>query len=454
MHLYSLARFLLVLSAVFALSAQAQGLRTTGTAGATTQPAGTSTAQAADFIVAVVNSEPITNNEVKQEVRRVQQQMAQQRQSPADPLALLRQVQERLINDRIQLQQARDTGLKIEKDAIDQAEQSIARQNQINVPELRRQIEQDGVQLSRFREQLRDQLLMTRLREREVESRVRVSELDIDQYLRDQASNTEPANQLTGLAQVLVAVPDAATPEQIRSLQAKASQLMLRGRAGEDFAALAREFSDAADRSGGGQLGLRPADRYPPVFIQATENLAVGAISELVRTGAGFHILKVLERRSPALPAMTLSQSRSRHILLIPSAQLTEAAAREKLMSFKQRIETGQADFAALARDSSQDGSARDGGELGWASPGQFVPEFEAVMNQLAPGQISGPLTSRFGVHLIQLMERREEKVSPEQQREWIRAQLREKKTDEAYTAWLRELRGAAYVEVREAPQL
>ena len=158
MHLYSLARFLLVLSAVFALSAQAQGLRTTGTAGATTQPAGTSTAQAADFIVAVVNSEPITNNEVKQEVRRVQQQMAQQRQSPADPLALLRQVQERLINDRIQLQQARDTGLKIEKDAIDQAEQSIARQNQINVPELRRQIEQDGVQLSRVREQLRYKL--------------------------------------------------------------------------------------------------------------------------------------------------------------------------------------------------------------------------------------------------------------------------------------------------------
>ncbi|MFZ2737348.1 MAG: peptidylprolyl isomerase [Burkholderiaceae bacterium] len=452
MYLYALV--LTILGLFSSWCALAQSLKTPGTAGALAQPAASSTAQAADFIVAVVNSEPITNNEVKQEVRRIQQQMAQQRQAPADPKALQRQVLERLITDRTQLQQARETGLKIEIEAIDQAEQSIARQNQMDVPELRRRIEQDGVQLSRFREQLRDQLLLTRLREREVENRVRVSELDIDQYWRDQSNNTDPAKQLLALAQILVAVPDAATPEQLKTLQAKAGQLLQRVRAGEDFAALAREFSDAADRSAGGQLGLRPLDRFALVFIQATENLAVGGSSELVRTGAGFHILKVLERRSAGLPAMTQSQSRARHILFIPSAQLTEVAARDKLMGFKQRIESGQADFGALARENSQDASARDGGDLGWASPGQFVPEFEEVMNQLAPGQISAPLTSRFGVHLIQLMERREEKVSVEQQREWIRNQLREKKIDEAYTVWIRELRGAAYVEMREAPEL
>jgi len=255
------------------------------------------------------------------------------------------------------------------------------------------------------------------------------------------------------LAQILVSVPDAATTEQIAVLQAKAQGALARARAGEDFALLVSEFSDASDRANGGQLGLRTANRYPPLFLEATQNLMVGGISDLVRSGAGFHVLKVIEKKGSGMPAMTVTQSRARHILLRVSAQLSESAARDKMSEFRKRILAGQADFAALARDNSQDGSAAQGGDLGWASPGMFVPEFEEVMNRLAPGQISEPLVSRFGVHLIQLMERRDVPLTLREQREQVRALLREKRLDETFATWAQDLRGRAYVELREPPQ-
>jgi peptidyl-prolyl cis-trans isomerase SurA len=282
-----------------------------------------------------------------------------------------------------------------------------------------------------------------------------VSDLEVDQYLREQQSNQNPATQEINLAQILVSVPDVATPVQIAALQARAQRALDRARAGEDFVALVREFSDAtgsASLTSGGQMGLRTADRYPPLFLEATHNLGAGEISALVRSGAGFHILKVLEKQSAGLPAMTVMQSRARHILLRPGPQLSEAAARKQLTEFKQRIVAGQADFAAVARDNSQDGSAAQGGDLGWASPGMFVPEFEEAMGRLTPGQISDPLVSRFGVHLIQLMERRNATLSPREQRETVRAMLREKKLDETYANWVQDLRGRAYVEMREPP--
>jgi peptidyl-prolyl cis-trans isomerase SurA len=214
-----------------------------------------------------------------------------------------------------------------------------------------------------------------------------------------------------------------------------------------------RELSDSKDRDNGGQLGVRTANRYPPLFLEATQSLPVGGISGLVRSGAGFHILKLIERRSAGLPPMTVTQTRARHILLVPSAQLSEATARDKLNDFKKRIQSGQTDFATLARENSQDGSAAGGGDLGWANPGQFVPEFEEVMNRLAPGQISDPLISRFGVHLIQVLERRNATLGEREQREMIRNMLREKKYNEVYTAWVQDVRGRAYVELRDAPQ-
>jgi peptidyl-prolyl cis-trans isomerase SurA len=404
----------------------------------------------ADFVVALVNSEPITNSELQTEVKRALQQLSQQRRPLPDKNELTRQVLERLIGDRIQLQLANQSGIRIDDAAVDLAEQNIARQNQLGVAELRRQLLADGVSASQFRAQLREQLTLTRLRERELDPRVRVTELDIDQYLREAQSNSDPATRQISLAQILVAVPDGASDAQVATLQARAEALLSRVRAGEDFNNLARAASDAPDRSNGGQLGLRTADRYPTLFVDATRALAVGEVSALVRSGAGFHLLKVMERQDANLPPTAVTQTRSRHILLRPSAQLSEAAARDRLLAYRAQIQAGQADFAALARQHSQDGSAAQGGDLGWTSPGMFVPEFEQFMNRLAPGQVGEPLVSRFGVHLIEVLERRRVETSQREQREAVRGLLREKKLDEAYLLWAQDQRSRAYVELRE----
>lgn len=436
--------------------AQAQGLRpvTRTTPAASAVVAAQGAVRQADFIVAVVNAEPITNHDVAVEVQRVQQQYVQQRQAQPEMRELMRQVLERLINEKAQLQLARETGIKVDEPSIDQAEQGVALQNQLSVAELHRRIAQDGIDPKQFREQLRNQLLLTRLREREVEPRVRVSDLEVEQYLQEQlAASNVTTNQQINIAQLLVAVPENASEKQVAALQAKAQRALERARSGEDFTALVRELSDAADRANGGQFGLRPADRYPTLFLEATRSLAVGGISELVRSGAGFHILKLVEKRNTGLPPMVVTQSRARHILLRPNAQLSEANARDKLNDFRRRIQTGQTDFATLARENSQDGSAEQGGDLGWAYPGQFVPEFEAVLNRLAPGQIAEPLISRFGVHLIQLLERRNTTLGEREQREMVRNMLREKKLDEAFVNWAQDVRARAYVEMREPPQ-
>ncbi len=250
-----------------------------------------------------------------------------------------------------------------------------------------------------------------------------------------------------------MAVPENASQEQLASLQARAQLAAERARSGTDFAALVREFSNAPGGSTDGQMGLRTLDRYPELFVNATQNLAVGAVAGPLRSGAGFHVLKVLEKKRAGAPGATVAETRARHILLRTGPQLSEATAVARLSDLRQRITAGQADFAALARESSQDGSAREGGDLGWAGPGQFVPEFEERMNSLAPGQIGEPLVSRFGVHLIQVLERRTTQLSPREQREAVRAVLREKKYEDAYAAWAQEVRGRAYVEYREPPQ-
>ena len=407
----------------------------------------------ADFIVAVVNSEPITNSEVRAQVQRVTTQMTQQGQKVPAADVLQREVLERLINERAQLQIARETGIRADDVAIDQAELLMANQNQIDVAELRRRIALTGVDVATFRAQLRDQTLITRLHEREVESRVRVSDQDVDRFLQEQlANNADPYTQEINLAQLLIAVPEKASSEQAAALFLQARNVQERIRAGEDFNTLVQELS-AADRSNGGQLGLRRADRYPPSFVEATQKLDVGGVSDIVRSGAGFHLLKVIERRAPTSLVKSMVQSHARHILLRTSPQLTQAKALAQLADYKQRIQSGKADFANLAREFSQDGSAAQGGDLGWASPGMFVPEFDEVMNRLNEGEISAPMVSRFGAHLIQLIERRRVDLSPQQVRQLASNQLRETRTAEAYTLWARDIRERAYVEFREAPQ-
>jgi peptidyl-prolyl cis-trans isomerase SurA len=447
------------LFAAFSGPAAAQGLRASPQLGlglSSAQPADTGP-RPADFIVAVVNSEPITNNEVRLRLLRYEQQLTQQG-SPLPPRnQLAREVLERLITEKAQLQLARETGVRADDATIDLAEQNVARQNNVSVAELRRRLVADGMDVAQFREDLRNQVLLQRLRDRELATRVSVSEGDIDAFLREQEQGTGSAAPSTeiNLAHILVAVPENAPAGQVAQLQAKAQRLLERARAGEDFAKLARENSDAPGAAAnGGQVGLRPADRYPPLFVEATQKLKEGDISDLVRSAAGFHIIKVVEKRQASRSAITVTQSHARHILLRPNAQLTEAQAIARLADFKRRIQAGQADFATLARENSQDASARNGGDLGWSSPGMFVPEFEEVLNALAPGQVSDPVVSRFGVHLIQLLERRQNTLSQREQREVARNLLKEKKLDEAYVQWAQEVRGRAYVEYRDPPQL
>jgi peptidyl-prolyl cis-trans isomerase SurA len=409
--------------------------------------------QQADFIVAVVNSEPITNAEVRSEVRRITLQLEQQRQAVPPTDELRRLVLERMINDRVQLQLARDTGIRVDAAAVDQAEQGVARQNQIDLPALHQRLAKDGVNVATFRAQLRDQLTLSRLHERDVEGRIRISDQDVDRFLQDQQNNNvDPLTQDINLAQILIAVPEKASAEQTALIFQQAQKVLGRIRAGEDFGRLVQELS-AADRNNGGQLGLRRADRYPLLFVTATQQLGVGGVSEIVRSGAGFHILKVLEKRAPATVTRFVVQSHARHILLRTDAKLSQAAALARLADVKQRIQTGKSTFQAEARTLSQDGSAEQGGDLGWANPGMFVPEFEEVMNRLNEGDISNPTVSRFGVHLIQLIERRRVELSPQQVRESVRNQLRESRYEESYSTWAQELRARAFVEMREPPQ-
>ncbi|MDO8719117.1 MAG: peptidylprolyl isomerase [Polaromonas sp.] len=443
------------------MGAQAQGLRPSGSLQRAVPAAstGASVQRAADFIVAVVNSEPITNNELRAKLVRTEQQLLQQGTAVPPRSELVPQLIERMISDKAQLQMARASGLRVEDSAVDAAVESIARQNQLSVEELRRRLQADRIDYNQFRAELRDELLVTRLRQREVDSRVTVSEQEIDQFLRDQQGGAgagtaaDPSAMALNLAEILVAVPENATPAQVAALQAKAQQVLERARGGADFAALANEFSSAPSRSNGGQMGLRTADRYPPLFVDATQSLRAGGLAGPVRSPAGFHILKVVEKRQAGMPDAAITQTRARHILLRLTPQLSEAAAIEKLAGFKKRIQAGQADFAALARESSQDGSAKEGGDLGWANPGMFVPEFEKVMNSLSPNQVSDPLVTRFGVHLLQVLERRETQLSAREQRDIARNMLREKKQQEAFVTWVQDVRGRAYVEFREPPQ-
>jgi peptidyl-prolyl cis-trans isomerase SurA len=409
--------------------------------------------QSADFVVAVVNSEPITNSEVQAAVQRVTEQIKAQRQTPPSMEELRQGVLERLISDRAQLQLAAEYGIRIDDAAVDLAEQNLARQNQMDVDALRQRMAKEGIPAATLRAQLHDQLTLSRLRERDVDSRVRISDQDVERALAEQqAANNDPFAQEINLAQLLVAVPEKADDKQVSQLQALAQALLVRIRSGEDFVTLVKQHSDA-DRSKGGEFGLRRADRYPSTFVQATLSVAVGGVSELVRSGAGFHILKVLERRAPSALTKSVVQSRANHILLRIGPELTQPAALAKLADIRQRIASGKTDFASAAREYSQDGSAAQGGDLGWASPGMFVPEFEDAMNRLTEGQISSPVVSRFGVHLIQLAERRRVDLSLRDLRELVRNQLREAKLDEAYATWTRDIRERAYVELREPPQ-
>lgn len=417
-------------------------------------PAAPQASRQADYIVAIVNSEPITNNEARARLGRIERELEQQGTRPPPREQLARLVLDRLITERAQLQLAREAGIRVDDATVDAAEQNVAQQNRVTVAELHRRLGTEGISVESFRQDLRNELILARLRDREVTPRVRVTEGEVEQFMREQEAAAAAGPQDLNLGHILVAVPEDAAPALARELQTKAERIQQRAARGEDFSALAREFSDAPGAAAtGGVMGMRPADRYPPLFVEAAQSLPVGGISAVLRSGAGFHVLKLVDKRQPSSAGAVVLQQHARHILLRPNAQLTEAAARQRLEEFKRRIDNGLATFADLARDHSQDASARNGGDLGWAGPGTFVPEFEEALNALRPGQVSPPVQSRFGLHLIQLIERREQALGPRELREIARNQLRERKQEEAYIQWALDVRGRAYVEYREAPQ-
>lgn len=404
-----------------------------------------------DYIVAVVNSELVTAAEVEQRIERMRMAGAA-RGGPLPPVTeqLRQQALDSLIEERALLTYARDSGMRVDDAEIDRAVQSIATQNKLTLPQLRERLQAEGLEYSRFRANLRDQILLERVREREVGQRTRVTDADIDRFLAERTGGGSRATELN-IAQILVTVPDGADAETVAQRQARAEAALARVRGGEDFATVAREVSEDANRARGGEMGLRPLSRLPDTFVAQVRDLQPGEVAPtLLRSGAGFHVLKLVERRD--VNGVRVTQTRARHILLRPSPQLSADLARQRLADMRAQIERGSASFEALARQYSEDGSAAQGGDLGWVNPGAFVPEFEEAMNRLPVGGLSQPVTSRFGIHLINVVERREATLDAKQLREQARMALREQKFEEAYLEWAKELRSRAYVEMRDPP--
>lgn len=412
---------------------------------------------AADYIVAVVNTESITNHEVRVRMAQVQRDLAQdgQPQPPASEDELRKQVLERLITERAQLQQARELGIVPDDTALAQAELAIARQNRLDsVEALHERIQAEGISLDEFRDDLRNQVMLQQLRAREIEPGLKISDSEVEAFIREQTGGGEVPQEIN-LAMILVAVPEGSSPDQQASLRQRAEEVVQRARGGADFAQLALEYSDAnGGGRDGGELGLRPLSGYPDLFVNSTRSARVGDIVGPIQSGAGFHVLKILDRRiSQELPDITIPQTHVRHILLRADTDRERQLALQRAADFRQRLASGQATFDELARRYSDDDSAQNGGDLGWAPPGAFVPEFEQAMNNLDPGQISDPVVTRFGVHLIQVEGREDQVLNASQQRELARNMLRERKAQDAMATWAEEVRARAYVEYRDPPQ-
>ncbi|NMQ27042.1 molecular chaperone SurA [Candidatus Accumulibacter phosphatis] len=400
---------------------------------------------AADRIVAVVNDEVITHHELRSRLDSALGQL--QRQGTALPPreVLEKQMLERLVIDKVQLQFAREVGLRVDDAQLDQALQRIASNNKLTLAQFRVALEKDGIAFASFREEIRAEMTIARLREREVDSRIFISEGEIDNYLAGEAG--QAGGEEYQMAHILLRAPESASPEQIQQLRAKSDQIVERLRQGENFAQLAAAYSDAPDGLRGGDLGWRSLNRLPTMFAEVAAKLQVGEVSPVMRSSNGFHLVKLLGKRGGgALPAV--QQTRARHILIKVNEVVSEPEARHTVETLHQRIKHGE-NFADLARLFSQDGSASKGGDLGWIYAGDTVPEFEGAMNQLAPGQLSEPVKSPFGFHLIEVTERRVQDVSSDRQRTAARQVLRERKRDEAYQDWLRQMRDRAYVELR-----
>ncbi|MBU0622195.1 MAG: peptidylprolyl isomerase [Gammaproteobacteria bacterium] len=402
-----------------------------------------------DRIEVVVNDDVITRRELNDRVASVTRMLTKQKTALPDRSALERQVLERMIIEVLQAQFAKESGVRVDDVQLDKTIQRIAQQNKFaDVAAFRARLEQEGTNFKEFREEIRNEMITVRLREREVDSRLVISENDVDNYLSNQEAQGGKGEEIL-ISHILVVVPEQASADKIQSYRNRAEQALAKLQGGASFAQVAAGYSDAQDALKGGEIGWRPADRLPPLFAEPLQKMKPGEVSGILRSPSGFHIVKLLDRRSKDTPVM-VTQTRARHILIKTSELVSESEAKRRLQEIKQRIDKG-ANFAEQARLHSEDGSAPQGGDLGWLSPGETVPEFEGPMDSLKVGQVSGLVQSGFGWHLIQVLERRDTDVSEAQKRQRARNAIRTFKSEEAFQDWLRQLRDSAFIEYRTA---
>jgi peptidyl-prolyl cis-trans isomerase SurA len=399
-----------------------------------------------DRVVAVVNNDVVTRLDLDEQIKLATQQLKRQGTPLPAREVLERQLLERLVTSKVLVQMARDTGLRVDDTQLQRSIERIAQENKMSPEAFRKQLEKEGVDFTRFREELRNEILISRLKEREVESKILITDAEVENYLKNQQGQGAKDDEYS-LAHILVLVPEQASPEQIQAKRAVAEKALAQIRGGADFRQVSAGVSDAQNALEGGPLGWRQTSRLPQIFVEAAKGMKVGDVSAVLRSANGFHILRLLDKRGNETPVI-IQQTHARHILIRLNEVVSETDAKHRLTSLKERVDNGT-DFAELARLQSEDASASRGGDLGWLSPGDTVPEFERAMNALEPGQTSDPVQSPFGWHLIQVIERRNEDMSKERQRVIARQAIRARKSDEAYQEWVRQQRDRAYVELR-----
>lgn len=399
-----------------------------------------------DRIVAVVDDSVILQSDLDDMMATVKRQMKQEDgQMPPDDV-LRKQVLERLIMMRLELQYAERTGIRVDDEALNAALNNIAQQNKMSLGDFRLALEREGFDFARFRENIRNQMIITRLQQRQANSMVTVTDQEVDNFLANEKNQGGVADEYK-LAHILIAVPEGATPDKIQAARAKAQRVLNELRGGADFRKMAVSVSDDQQALEGGDLGWRSKAQIPSLFVDVITHMKPGDTSDLIRSPSGFHIIKLYDHRGS--DQHTITQTHARHILIRTNDLVSDDDARERLAQLKQRIEGGD-DFAALARAHSDDPtSAAKGGDLGWVNPGDLDPQFEEVMNGLAPGKLSEPFRTQYGWHIVQVLARREHDDSAEYRRNTAREMIRKRKAEEEVEVWLHRLRDEAYVEYR-----
>ena len=398
-----------------------------------------------DRIVAIVDQVVITENELADRIKSVTAQLEKQGTELPPPAILQKQILERMITDRLQLQYASQTGLRVDDNQLDKTIERIAGQNKMDVPAFKKALLEDGIQYRKFREDIRNEITLARLREREVDNRINTTESEIDSFISMQGASN--SNDEYEISHILIRAGEDTTPDDLKKLRAKAEDALEQLQAGKDFSKISASFSDAPNALEGGSLGWKNGSQMPALFLDAIKPLKAGDLSPILRSPNGFHILKVTDRRGGSSP-LVVSQTHVRHILIKLSEIVSESDAKKRMDGIKERLDHGEK-FEDLARQYSDDGSAKSGGDLSWVNPGDTVPEFEKTMNGLAPGEISNVIRTQFGFHVLQVIERRSQDMSKEAARIKARQEIRARKSDEAYQDWVRELRDRAFVELR-----